>query len=485
MPIVKVPLFSPVYQNVNGEELSDENYRLVDGYLNELGYTVKRPGLSQVLDLGYGTNFPIEGLFWWPLKQVVIAVANNKVHKIENISGTLTATDITSNGPGTAGRPVFAQGVNSNVSTPTIYGILAAGGAMVEGHGTGLTISNFATISDGDAPTAVSHIDFIDGYLVATTGKTFWQWSDVNAPLSWTAASFASAMRNPDAIVALKVFRRIVVLLGQESTELWENNGTAPFAPTEGGFFDVGCIAPSSLVHTQHGLFWLSDERHFVKFDGSKVEEVSTPFDDVIHRFSAVADCFGMHVEIRGRPFIIWQFPTEERTLVLNATKGDWSEWANWDSSAGEYRQFLGKSHAYTPDWGMHLIGSRKDSKIYLFSPDYEDDAGEEIRFCRVSGHIDFGTLRKKRSKGMELRIKRGQGLPSGTEPVMTVRWNDDNRGWSNERTVSLGKLGDTEIVQQIDTRGIFKTRQYEFTVTDSVQLSFGSAEEEIEVLAR
>lgn len=484
MPTVKVPLFTPVYRNVDSVELNDKNYELIDGYLDELGYSIRRPGLLLAKDLGYGTNFPIEALFWWPQKSVALAVCNNKVFKLTYPGSTLMSTDITTNGPGSQATPTFTVGVDSNVSAPVLYGLIAAGGAIIQGNGTGSTISNFATLADVDAPTTVSHVDFIDGYVLATTGKGMFQYADVNAPTSWSALSFATAMRNPDTLRALKVFNRQIFLFGQVTTEIWENDGVTPFAPTPGGFLEYGTLSPNSVVSGSNGLFWLDHNRHFVAFRGGNVEMVSNPYDKEIGEFSDVSDCIGFKIEVKGKPFIMWQFPTEARTLVYNIIDNNWSEWRYWDSSVNEYSHFLGKSYCYSPEWGVHLVGSRIDSKIYFLSPSYLTDNTNPIRLKKVTGHIDYGTTAKKRCNELRIKAKRGDGV-SGGAGVLMLRWNDDNKGWSNQHELSLGSVGENETVIRFHPRGVYRTRQYEVTVTDAVNVIFGDAEEDLDILGR
>jgi len=480
MPTIACPLFNPVYRNVDGMELRDQGREHIDCFVDELGYVVKRPGLSEVLDLGLGVNRAIDGLFWWPHKSVGIAVSENKVYKITNSGGTLMAANITTNGPGNQSVPVFTVGVNSNVSTPTIYGIIAAGGAMIEGNGTGASISNFTTVADADAPTTVSHVDFIDGYLVATTGKGMFQYSDVNAPLSWAALSFATAMRNPDTIRALKVFRRQIFLFGDVSTEIWENDGT-PFAPTPGGYIDTGVLAPNSVVVGEEGIYWLDHKRHFVRF-GNGLEQLSTPFDQEIATYSDVEDCVGMRIEVRGRPFLLFQFPTEQKTLAYSVLDKTWSEWRYFDSSVSQYSHFLGRSYCYSPKWGLHLMGSRKESKIYSLSVDNKSDAGEPIRMKVLTGLIDYGTSKRKLCKELRIRAKRGEGVGVG-QATLSLRYKDDNRAWSNELQISLGKLGDEETTLRLFPKGVYRTRQYEITVTDNVGVILGDAQEDLELL--
>lgn len=481
MPTFQVPLFGPVYRNVKGIELTDDSYELMDGYLDEKGYTVSRPGLLQALDLGQG-EVPVEGLFWWPQKRSVIAVCNNKIFRVENVGGTLTAVDYTAvSGPGTFSRPVFAIGVDSNIVTPTTYGFVCAGANILIASGIGTALSSFALVPDADAPTYVSHIDFIDGYVVATTGKGFFQYSDLNDPSSWSAASFATAMRNPDDILALKVFSRQIFLFGNLTTEIWENDGVSPFAPTPGGYLQAGIIAPHSVVTNDDAIYWLDNTRHFVSYS-SGLQRISTPYDAEIQSFDTVADCVGKRIEIAGKPFLVFQFPAEQRTLVLNTAQRTWSEWGSWDLANARYTHWLGSSYCYSPDWGMHLVGGR-DGKIHKMSPNYYSDNGDLIRLKRTTGHIDYGTLARKRSKELRIRIQRGEGATVNDEPLMAIRWRDDNKQWSTQKFIGLGKVGDNRSPITIYPYGIYRTRQYELIVSDSVPVTFGGAEEDVDLL--
>lgn len=480
MPLLKSPIFSVVYQNVDSVELRDKSREHIDCYIDEEGFVIKRPGLDLVLDLGESGQ-AVQSLDWWPEKNAVIGVCNNKVFKIINTSGTLSATDITTNGPGTAGTPVFALAVNGNITSPTYYGVLAAGGAMVEGNGTGTTISNFTTIADADAPTAVTHVDFIDNYLIATTGKGYFGFSDISAPTTWSASSIATAMRNPDLIKALKVFNRQIFLFGNSSTEIWEHSGV-PFEPNPGGFLTVGISAPYSVVPSEEGLYWLSNRRKVVMFNGN-LNFISTPYDREISNFSSVSDCIGMRIEVTGKPFILFQFPTEGRTLAYSIMDKTWADWRYYNTTTGEYEHFRGKSYTYVPDWGLHLLGDRSSSKIYSLSREAKSDNGDPIRVKILTGLIDYGTSSYKRSNKLLIRMKRGEGLPSGDDPKMLIRWNDDQRGWSNTQEVSLGKLAESSPIIPIYAKGRYRTRQYEIVVTDDVGVAFGEAYEDITLL--
>lgn len=482
MPTVQVPLANSVYSNVDGAELKDRDYELINAYIDELGYTIKRPGLGLAVDLGEGTNKPVTGLFWWPQKNAGIAVCNNKVFKLTYSVGTLTASNITTNALNGSGRPTFALGNSASLTNPTFYCIIANGGAMIQGNGTGTSISNFATIADVDAPTTVSHVDGVDSYVLATNGRNTFHYSDLTSPLSWSALSFASAMRNPDNIKALKVFRRQPTLFGDVTTEIWENDGT-PFAPTPGGFSETGLIASHSVVKTETSLMWLGSQRRFVDFSAGEPRTIISAYDRKISQIADVTDCFAYYVSIEGKPFVLFNFESGNKSYVYNVAQQNWMEWSYWNSSGLSDDRFIGDSYLYAPPWGVHLIGSRFDSKIYYMSPTYKDDAGQVIRVKKVTGHLDYGTTLRKKSKELRIRLTRGQGDQNAPEPKLMVRWKDDNKNWSNQHEISLGWAGQSEIVRRIKPKGVYRTRQYEFIITDSVGVALGDAEEDIDIL--
>ena len=58
MPEVPLPITGPAFRNEDETELDSRNTYLMDVVVNELGDTVKRPGLQEWVDLGTttGTN---------------------------------------------------------------------------------------------------------------------------------------------------------------------------------------------------------------------------------------------------------------------------------------------------------------------------------------------------------------------------------------------------------------------------------------------
>lgn len=485
MTTVKVPLFSPVYRNVDQVELSDQNYKLMDGYLDELGATVRRPGLSLFCDLGQGTDKNVDGLYWWDVQSCAIAVCNGQVFKLTYPGSTPTFENITDDALAVGSPCTFAAATDA-AFTPFL--IIANDGVPVYIEDTG-----DSTALSG-APTDVSQVAYLDGYVMAAEedSNTVY-FSGAYTPTTW-ASEYFSAAGDADVIKAITTFQSEIYLFGPRSTEIWENDGTNPFSRVPGGFIETGIIAPRSVVKAGQNIFWLDSTRRFVAWFNGKLTSISTPYDKEIATFSTIADARGMRLVVSGKEFLVWSFPTQARTLVarfnsrLDTTQSlvndalfSWSEWGDYSPLLNSYGVYRGTCEAYCPPWGLQLVGGSR-SRIYVVDNDTYTDTGSAIRLCRITGHINYGTTKTKRSSEFRIRAKRGQ-VVSGANPKVMVRWNDDNRGWRNEHWFDLGATGETETVMRLPRTGIFTTRQYEFVATDAADIIFLDAEEDVEVL--
>jgi len=476
MQTVKIPLFTPLYKALDESELRDECAEFVDGVLDERGVAVKRPGLVELADLSANA---IDGLFWWGQRGYAIAVASGTVYKLEYSNGVLSATDITTVRlvPGARVSAAFADYPTDS----TYYALLTNGDQIVYTDGTTAT----AQLTGTNVPAKASHLAYLDGYVLANEYDTNrYKWSHATlVPLVWdNAGDYASASGKGDFIKSLGVYNREIYLIGGETTEVWENDGTTPFSRVPGGFMEVGTIAPHSLVMTEQGVYFLSNDKRLMLTNGRDISRLSTPYDSDIATFPNPSDCISDKLTIRGIPYLIFHFVSAQKTLVYNEVQQNWSSWGNWNSDGDRWDRWLGNAVCACPDWNIDIVGARNSGKIYRVSTDAYDDAGAEIRVLRRTGHIDYGVLKNKRSERMRIRLKRGFGGYT-SEPKFMFRWRQNNADWSPWEEFSLGLTGDSSIVLEINRRGIFRTRQYEFACTASVPVSFIDAEEDIEVL--
>ena len=466
-----LPLSAPVYRNVDDSDLTDESAELIDGYLDEAGGTRRRPGLSLLLNLG--TESAVDGLFWWEKKGCAIAVSGGRTYKLTYAGGVLSGADLTDH--------KLLVNVKVQFATDRTYCFMTNGSSIVYTDGT----ANTASVGDSEAPTAVDSIAFIDGYLLANNnGENRAYYSNLDNSLAWTAGDRFSAAGDSDDATRIMVVDKEIYVWGPSSLEVWENDGVNPFSRIPGGFFRFGTIAPRSTVETAKGLMWLSNRREFVEYSGRNVEVVPCPYDKEVQQFTTVSDLIAERVLFSGQDFILWQFPTENRTLAYNYRAKTWQRWGYWNSSLLQHDRFVGRSVIYCPAWGIHLVGDRRNGRIYHFSHDYESDNGEEIRMLRETGNIDRGTNNLKRCRRIMLRCKRGAANLS-TEPKLMIRYRDDGEHWSNEKHISLGNLGETEMTVQLWRLGMYRQRKWEISCTDGAPVIFSRPEEEFEVMLK
>lgn len=475
MSIVPLPINGPVYKNIDPVSLSKTSEILIDGYVNEAENSVKRPGLLEHADLD--TVHGVDGVYWWENLGIFIAVSGGSIFKVSQLGAV---TDITGDGLTVGTRVSFAtDGTNL---------IMANGGRMIHTDGT----ANTAFIADGDAPTAVTHVAFIDGYILANvSGTGRFQWSNLNNALTWDALDFATAEGAPDDLVALHVGWREIMLFGSESVETWFNDGVTPFIRYGQGYSEGGCAAPHTIGLVDNNWLYMDYKRHIVMLQGRTPKILSTPFDKLIQDMTTVSDATADVIRIEGTAFYVLHFPTENVTIAYNYKDNNWTQWGYWNTITAEHDRWLGNCHEYVSNWNLHLVGSRNSSKIYKMSSSYLDDDGDDIRMLRRTGHIDHDTSQRKRSKEITLRIKRGHGKTDNLDPNdvnsiphFSMRWRSDGKSnWSNERIMSLQRVGDTDFIARLLGLGIYRTRQYEIIMSDKTPFVLVKGEEEIQVL--
>ena len=188
MSTIKVDINAKPYRNFDPME-TDGSYAdiLVDGYINEVGHTVKRPGIDSTVWCDTGTGKPIDGLYWWDAKGFLMAVSNAKIFKITDSSGskteltsmisTISATptaggtgyvvnDILTISTGNGTAQVQATGVSGGVVTSvTLYKngsnyAVGTGQATIGGSGLGCTI-NITAISSSTLLSG-THVSFAE-----------------------------------------------------------------------------------------------------------------------------------------------------------------------------------------------------------------------------------------------------------------------------------------------------------------------------------
>ena len=414
---IDLDLNSIPYQNVDPITLNQYSDSLYDGYIDELKNTVKRPGIEHFIKLG--TAKKSDSLYWWESKSCFICVSDGNIYKIVDETGT--KVDLTGDKLEDQGRVTFA----SNGT----YLVMANGEKMVYTDGTALT----AYITDPDAPTKVTHVAFLDDWLLAfQVGSQNVQFADFETtPTTWYAADYFVTQSNPDGLISMYVNQRIIYLMGTNTVEFWINDGISPFSRID-NVLERGITAPYSTVNVNDTLYFFDYKRRLTAMNGYTAQIISTSFDKTIQGFSSFNDVLSDYITIDGRNFILFTFPTENRTFLYDLDGPGtpyWAEWSYWDELNETRKRFILNCYAYSPLWNIHVIGSCFDDNIFMFSSNYYDDNGVEIRFSKTTGNIDHQVPDKlKRSYQLKLIMKSGIGIgnQNQNDAFARIRWRDN-----------------------------------------------------------
>lgn len=471
---VQNPFNTKPNKSIDSIGLTGLSESLVNGIMDissEDVVTRRRLGLDVFKKLG--TYKAINGTYWWEEKSMLIVVSDGYVYKILDELGT--SVNITGDKLNENGKVTFA----TNGTTL----VMANGGRMVYTDGT----ANTQYIADTDAPTSVTHVAFLDYWLIANVTNTgVFKFADfINAPTTWLSIDIAGAEANPDIILGLYVNKRILTLVGTHSIEFWMNDGVTPFSRLQGTTTAIGGMAPHSTVFANEVGYYWDSSRRFVRLQGSSPDILSTPYDRLIQSYSTVDDCVSDYIFIEGKHFVRFQFPSENKTLMYDLEGDYWTEWEYHDGLSGNKR-FLGEYYTYCRKWNLHIFGSWRDDMLYKMTPSSHTDDGVDIHFQRVTGHNDYGNPGvDKVSYDMHFRMKTGEPKELSGQEKALLDWRDNgSKEYSKSRELYLKPSGDTSFTVSQHNLGSYESRQWRLRYNGAGPFSVGKVTERVEVLS-
>lgn len=419
------------------------------------------PGLTAFCNLG---AYPIRGLH--PFGNVLYAASGNKLYEI-NTAGVATSLGTLDT---SMGRVSFADNGTQ---------IMLVDGTS--GYIYNTSTDTFAKINDGDFPTA-DYVTFLDSFFIvnkADSGR-FYISSSYDGT-AWDALDFATAESTPDNLVLPYATYSHLYLIGEFSTEVWYNAGTAfPFQRADGMTSGYGCMARFSVAKadaTGNSLFWLARTPQgagvAVHAQGGNVVPISKHAQEYQWaQYSNIADATGYSYISEGHTFYVLNFPTANRTWVYDLTTNSWHE----RSSGLEGGRHLGEAYAYFN--GDHLVGSYRDGIIYKLKNDVYADDGASIRRELVFPHLGTDG-RRTFYHSLQIDMEEGVGIESGqgVDPQAMLQWsNDRGNFYGNEHWRSIGRMGEYGQRVKWNRLGAGFSRTFRLSITDPVKVAIKSA---------
>jgi hypothetical protein len=281
-----------------------------------------------------------------------------------------------------------------------------------------------------------------------------------------------------DNIVTMVEQKRELWLIGEETTEIWYNQGGAyfPFARLQGTLQQIGCSAKFSAARITKGLVWLAKSERgnnqVVIYQDYQPLIVSTPaIEYQINQYPYVADAQAYVYNEEGHAFYVLTFPTANVTWVYDMISEEWHQRASYAPQTGALnRQRVNRIMNFQ---NMVIGGDYTNGQIYWQTRTVYADGDYPLVSIRRAPHLwDKDNRARIRYNRLQIEFKPGSASASGTydNPQAILKWSDDGgQTFGNDHFAPIGLVGQTTNRCIWRRLGIARDRIFQVTVSDPV----------------
>ena len=406
-------------------ELTEQNSDEVGAFYGTPGISAKFTGSGEV------RGVHVAGGYLW-------AVIGSTVWRLDSSYGSLNVGSL----PNSSGRV-------SMVHNPTQLAVAHQDGW----HWIALNGTSIASVSG--APQG-SILTYQDQYVLFTDVRGLFGITALADLSTIDPLDVADAEGDPDNLVAVISSHREAWLLGEETTEVWDNTGAAlfPFERNSGVFIDAGCAAKFSVAKGQNTVFWVGRDRTgmgmVLMANGYAPVRISThPIEHLLNGCSNLSDAIGWCYHEEGHIFYWLTIPpaadgTGDVSFVYDTAAKGWHQRAWMDSNGLLHRH---RANCYCQFGNDHVVGDWQNGKIYKMSLDTYTDDGAVIYRERAFDIPDSEQKRVRIDK-FEVFANIGDGAsPSDGSPIKL--WlqvsRDAGRNFGYQRIITTGYIGQTK----------------------------------------
>lgn len=275
--------------------------------------------------------------------------------------------------------------------------------------------------------------------------------------------------------------RRLWVLGNKRSTVYYDSGSANIFDVDPSATMENGTVGTSASVRADNSIFWLDQDergagvvRRGAGYTPLRVSNHAIEF--AIQSYPTISDAVAYSYQDQGHTFVVFQFPSAQKTWVYDVATNMWHERGFWNQQAGLFSAHKSQNHMFA--FGKHLVGDPTSGNIYQMSINLYTDAGNSlIRRIRRSPHIstenkwmfyDELILDFETGLGPMPPLLDGQGDPRG--PKVTLRWSKDYaHTWSNEYDLDAGQAGKFRHRVRRTRMGRARDMVFEVSVTDPI----------------
>ena len=420
-------------------------------------------------------------------------------------AGIPTGTIITALGTGTGGAGTYIlSGSSLTVSSQTIYA-----------HQFTILPSTDGAFQGGTV------VDVNDNYFIySRPNSQQFAVSDLLSPIT-RALSFGSKFTSPDNLVSLIANNGQLYLLGEKSSEVWNDQGTFPLAYQRipGSSTQQGIVAPYSVAKIGNSFCYVSQNirglNQIVLMNGYTPERISTHAVEQTLLDQYTADAVAYTYQLEGHEVYVVNFPTIDITWAFDFTTGLWHKWL-WVDENNIYHRH--RSNCAAVFQGIVVVGDWENGNLYQLDQAVYTDNGGEIRRLRRAPHL-VADLQRQYFDELQIQFQPGVGtggfsrdrniylgspytIPLSTplrlelqqiyvlgyagqirpndvlyNPKAMLRWsNDGGSTWSKEYWQDIGQQGQYRHRAMWRRLGMARDRVFEVVVTDPIKAVIVSA---------
>ncbi len=438
---------------------------------------IPRPGLSQHVDL---TGEAVRGLFTalTLTQERCFAVVGTTLYEIlYDGSNVLLGTLV---GMAVGSRSKIYMAVNGN-SQIMIQDALA-------GYVFDMLTNTLTRITDADYPGGTT-LDYADGYFIISDNNGRVSFSELNAGLNWNGFNFFTPTFKPDRVRAIRAYREEIYCFGDETIEVYINDGTTPFIRQSRTSMYYGLTARDSIAVHHSGVFFLGKS----PTGGSEVYMMGTDYSLTPLSSPAISTRLNTQENTDAEGFVTstkdghilyhLHLPALNTTLVYDVTTGMWHErmstkpYSN-DNGSTSQDMYRGRLHTYFK--GMNLYGDWYSGKIFKEDSSVSTDDGLIRLLKRISSV--FHSERKYISVySLEFDLNAGTNVPAtgqGSAPVMMLQYSKDGGNtFDPEEFLELGAVGEYDFTVQTNNLGTARDWVVSMSISDPIDIILMQAE--------
>ncbi len=435
-----------------------------------------RPGLSQFVNL---TGDAVRGLFTARTltQERCFAVVGTSLWEIKYDASAQLIGPLT--GMSTGSRSKVYMAINGN-SQLMIQDPLA-------GYIFDLLTNTLTRITSIDYPGG-NTLDYADGYFIVSDSRGRVSFSALNDGFTWPGFNFFTPTFKPDKVKAVVAFREEIYCYGDETIEVYINDGTTPFIRQSRTSMYFGLTARDSIAVHQSGVFFLGKSRT----GGSEVYMMGSNYSLTPISSPAISQRLNNYVNedaegfiqssIDGHIFYHLHLPALQTTLVYDLTTGMWHERQSQrpgPNADGSQVQDMYRGRAHASFKGINLYGDWYSGKVFKEDTSVTTDDGN-IRLLKRTSSIFHNEQKYISVYSLEFDINSGMGTTTGQgiDPVMMSQYSmDGGNTFESEEIIKLGALGNYDQRVKINSLGTARNWVISFSISDPVDVIVMQAE--------